>query len=469
MKGKNLSSVFRSFLALILALVMALSMSVFVYADEEAEEEDAATEEGTENTEEEQADDSNYVPAETVTPEGYDGETEVSQVGFYRDGRYVDYYNEHKADDKALPTIVIEGSQITSATAPYRLAVAGTDDQKLKERDTILIMDKEGALTYNVTVAETGMYMLGLDYFPLLGDGNGKDIELGVKVDGAYPHNDANRFSLKRNWTDESDEKPFDSIGNELYSKQVEYAKWLSKDVRDPDGVFDDGVMFYLTAGAHTLTLEFIAGYVALDKVTLHNNGGGISYLDYLTACDAEGAADVDVSFELETEDYIDKSESLIQPAYDRSDPKVSPYSISKTRLNVLGGESWNTNGQIVNWKITVPEDGYYTFGIRYRQSYVEDSVSYRRLYIDGEVPFAEANELGFPFGIGYHYTVLSDENGDAYKFYLTAGDHELSMEAVIGPMADIGRKAEDIVYQMNYIYRKIIIVTGTTPDTYRD
>ncbi|MBQ7935690.1 MAG: extracellular solute-binding protein, partial [Clostridia bacterium] len=37
------------------------------------------------------------------------------------------------------------------------------------------------------------------------------------------------------------------------------------------------------------------------------------------------------------------------------------------------------------------------------------------------------------------------------------------------GPMENVGRTAEDIVYQLNYIYRKIIIVTGTEPDTYRD
>ena len=35
--------------------------------------------------------------------------------------------------------------------------------------------------------------------------------------------------------------------------------------------------------------------------------------------------------------------------------------------------------------------------------------------------------------------------------------------------MAEVSRKTEDVVYQLNYIYRKIIMVTGTSPDTYRD
>lgn len=464
MKDKSASSFLRSFLAALLVFVMALSMATFAFAEEEPEE----TADETVNTEENEVEDAGpYVPAETVIPEGADTQSSVSVVGFYRSGRYVDYYNEHRADDVALPTILLEGNQVTSATAPYQSLAT------YEGRDQVLVMDGTGALTYTVEVAQTGMYAIELDYFPLLGDGNGKDYEFSVLIDGALPHNDASRFDLKRNWADEEEESPFDAIGNELYSKQVESAKWLRKQVRDPDGVFDDAVKFYLTAGVHTVTFDFASGILALDTVKFYNNGEEISYSEYIAEHDAMGATDAGEEFVFEAEDYIDKSESLIQPAYDRSDPKVTPYSISKTRLNVLGGESWNTNGQTVNWTIDVPESGYYSIGVRYRQSYVEDSVSYRRLYIDGEVPFAEANNIGFPFGIGYHYTVLggSDENGEEieYKFYLEKGQHTLSMEVVIGEMAEVSRQTEDIVYQLNYIYRKIIMVTGSNPDTYRD
>lgn len=464
MKDKNASSVLRSFLAAVMVVIMALSMSTFVFADEPLDA-------GTTGAETENADgnatSNSGASAETVTPEGGDKESEVSVVGFYRDGRYVDYYNEHIADDVAMPEILLDATQLAAATAPHEIK------DSYEGRNQVVVTTGTGELSYKVNVTKTGMYALNLVYFPLLGDGNGKDYELSVKVDGVLPHNDAARFSLKRNWTDEADENAFDDIGNELYSKQVESAKWLSKDIRDPDGVFDDPVKFYLTAGEHTITISFNTGVLALDSIRLHNEGDKMSYNDYLALNDANGAADSAESFVLEAEDFLDKSESLIQPAYDRSDPKVTPYSISKTRLNVIGGENWNTTGQTVNWTIDVPADGYYTLGIRYRQSYVEDSTSYRRLYIDGNVPFEEANTIGFPFGTGYQYKVIGgeDENGKdyAYKFYLTAGKHELSLEVVIGDMAKVSREAEDLVYQLNYIYRKIIIITGTSPDTYRD
>lgn len=475
MKDKNVLKRFSSLIAFVLVVVMAFTMASFVYADEVLDEETVAGESTEEagDVEEEVSEPVATKPAETVKPEGAgDNQSEVSVVGFHRDGRYVDYYEEHKADDVPRDyEIVIDATDITSATADHVIHET-FGNGKDNVRKTVLETTDVGELTYTIDVAETGMYALEIVYFPLVGDDTGKDYEFGVKIDGKYPHNDADRFLLKRNWTDAKDEIKFDSIGNELFASQIESAKWLAKDVRDPDGVFDDAVKFYLTKGKHTISIEYFAGVLALDSLRFYNEDQ-VSYEDYIAKHDMNGAKDAETEFLLEAEKYDDKSESLLQPAYDRSDPKVSPYSISKTRLNVFGGESWNTNGQIVNWTIDVPADGYYTIGFRYRQSYVEDTISYRRIYIDGEVPFDEANAVGFPFGVGYHYQLLGETNEndevDPYKFYLTKGKHSFSMEVVIGNMAEVSRKVEDIVYQLNYVYRKIIMVTTTEPDIYRD
>ena len=96
-----------------------------------------------------------YVPAETVTPEnGGSTTSEVSVVGFYREGRYVDYYAEHESDDVKLPEILISGDQITSATAPYEIAAS------YEGQDNVLVMSDEGTLVYTVNVAQTGLYAL---------------------------------------------------------------------------------------------------------------------------------------------------------------------------------------------------------------------------------------------------------------------------------------------------------------------
>ncbi len=466
--NKKMNSFWRSLLAMMLVLSMMATMSVVAFADdEEPEATDVAADiEGAETGE--TVEDAEPVPpAETVNSAEAENAGEVSVVGFYRDGRYVDYYAKYADQIAVMPEIKVPAESFTEVTAPSVVQPV------FEGRDQVLVMSDIGSITYKISVAKTGMYAMQLDYFQLLGDGNGKDYELAVYVDGELPHNDAGRFSLKRNWKDEDEERKKDSGDNELYSKQIEDPKWLSTSLRDPDGVFDDPALFYLTAGEHEIKLVFNQGILALDGIRFHNDGDAISYAEYLAQNDANGAVDADTHFNLETEDYDDKSESLIQPDFDRSDPKVTPYSISKTRLNVLGGESWNGNGQRVNWTIKVPKDGYYTIGVRYRQSYVEDSVTYRKIYIDDKIPFAEAETIGFPYGIGYQYKMIGgvDENGNdvSYKFYLTAGEHKFSMEGIIGPMEEVTRVSEDLVYQLNYIYRKIIIITGQSPDTYRD
>ena len=466
--NKKMNSFWRSLLAMVLVLSMMATMSVVAFADEEEPEAtDVVVDVESAETEEKGEESEPQLPAETVNASDAENADEVSVVGFYRDGRYVDYYTKYADKITAVPEIKVSADLFAELTAPAVVQPV------FEGRDQVLVMSDEGSITYKITVAETGMYAMQFDYFQLLGDGNGKDYELAVYVDGALPHNDADRFSLKRNWKDEDDERKKDSSDNELHSKQIEDPKWLSNSLRDPDGVFDDPAMFYLTAGEHEIKIVFNQGILALDAIRLYNDGEAISYADYLAENDANGAVDSDAHFYLQTENYDDKSESLIQPDFDRSDPKVTPYSISKTRMNVLGGENWNGNGQRVNWTINVPEDGYYTIGVRYRQSYVEDTVTYRKIYIDDVVPFAEAEIVGFPYGIGYQYKVIggTDENGNdvSYKFYLTAGEHKFSMEGVIGPMEEVTRVSEDLVYQLNYIYRKIIIITGQNPDVYRD
>ena len=66
----------------------------------------------------------------------------------------------------------------------------------------------------------------------------------------------------------------------------------------------------------------------------------------------------------------------------DRSDPKVTPYSVSKTTLNTFGGANWNTSLGRVNYTINVEESGYYELSFRYRQSFQRGATIYRRLYI---------------------------------------------------------------------------------------
>ncbi len=448
----SLKRMLRSSVCLLLVLIMALSMAVTAFAADE----------GTEGT------DDSYLGEQNAN-RGDSAQTESYLTGFVRKNLYNDYYEKYVDYDVALPTIEVDGVSFSSTTAPVK------NEAAYEGASGVAVISGVGDITFTVNVPTTGMYALKMNYFPII-DQTGNDIEIALKVDGKTPFEEAAALNLKRVWVNElvDGEISKDSVGNELLPNQIQQPRWVSKDLFDAEGRYLEAFRFYLTAGAHNVTISVESGAFGLDSFKLHNEGEKVSYDDYLNDAIANGAVDTDLQLEpIEAEKFTDKSDSLIQMAFDRSDAKNTPYSVSTTVYNTLGGTNWQKSGNRVNWTVEVPEDGLYEFSFRYRQSYQRGMASYRALYIDDEVPFAEAYCIAFDYKTGYQYMVAGrdTENGERedYKFYLTKGTHVISLEACIGEMSDTYREVESIIYQLNYIYRKIVLITGITPDTNRD
>lgn len=444
-----IKKMFRSSVCLLLALILCLSMGTVVFAAD-----------GTAET------DDSYLSGQVNTDSS---ETESYLTGFVRENLYNDYYDKYSEYDTTLPTVEVDGPAFNASTAKVKA------EASYEGAASVAVIEGAGELTYTINVPTTGMYALQMNYFPIINE-NGNDIEIALKVDGKTPFEEAAALNLKRVWINElvDGQISTDSIGNELLPNQIQKPRWVSKDLYDAEGRYLESFKFYLTAGAHTITVKVENGEFGLDSLVLHNEGAKISYDEYLYDAIASGAQDTSVQLKpIEAEQFTDKSDSIIQMAFDRSDARVTPYSISTTKYNTLGGTNWQKSGNRVNWTIEVPEDGLYELSFRYRQSYQRGMSSYRALYIDDEVPFAEAYCLAFDYKTGFQYMVAGREleNGEVenYKFYLTKGTHTLSLEASIGEMSNTYREVESIIYQLNYIYRKIVLITGITPDTNRD
>ena len=63
---------------------------------------------------------------------------------------------------------------------------------------------------------------------------------------------------------------------------------------------------------------------------------------------------------------------------------------------------------------------------------------SNRRLYVNGEVPCLEANQIKFYYDTDWSITTPKSENGDDLYFYLQAGTNTISLEAVPGEIGEI-------------------------------
>ena len=187
-------------------------------------------------------------------------------------------------------------------------------------------------------------------------------------------------------------------------------------------------------------------------------------------AWDASGAGNAsDAVVRIEAENAVKTSSQMLYPRQDQSSPAVYPSSPKLLLNNTIGGDSWKEAGQWIEWEFDAPATGYYNIATYCKQNFVRGIDVCRKIYIDGEVPFAEMNDYGFSYEQNWREEIIADEEGNPYCFYLEAGKHTIRMEVVLGDMAEIISTVQETVQQLNALYRSVIYITGVAPDKYRD
>ena len=331
-----------------------------------------------------------------------------------------------------------------------------------------LYTDTESTVTWKVNVPEAGFYNLYLEYITV--ESRGVAIERSVYINGELPFDDAGNIIFTRTWTDASEPK-VDNQGNEIRPSQVEVYKWQSTFCKDDMGYIINPYQFYFEAGENTITMEGVNEPMVLKKLTLAAIDDSVTYEEYLANCPGEGNSETNINYVqvVQGEDSTIRSESSLYAKYDKSAPNTQPYSVTNTILNYVGGETWCSAGQWIEWEFSVPEDGYYNITVKGRQNYARGSVSSRTVYIDGEIPFEEMEEISFEYENDWNNLTLADADGNPYKIYLTEGTHTIRLEATLGGSGILLEELEDSIYRLNQIYRKLLVYTGATPDQYRD
>jgi ABC-type glycerol-3-phosphate transport system substrate-binding protein len=136
---------------------------------------------------------------------------------------------------------------------------------------------------------------------------------------------------------------------------------------------------------------------------------------------------------------------------------------------NTIGDASWSQALQTLTWEINVENDGWYKLGIKGRQQEMRGFYSNRRIYIDGEVPCEEFNQVKFYYSTDWSVVTPQNEDGEDVYVYLSAGTHELTMEVIPGEIGESMRQLDDVVLKVNTYYRKILMITSSNPDKYTD
>lgn len=388
--------------------------------------------------------------------QGADLSADVGDIS--RENTYSDYLSAHADGDCPDAEIAVDLVNPIEAEGIGLCSYQG--------QDNVLMTDEKSSVTYAVTVEQAGWYCLSFDYCTVAS--RGIDAERCIRINGEVPFRGADTQSFCRNWTDEPTEiGKTDNQGNEIRPTQIEVCQWQTKYAEDSNSGYEtEPYRFWFAQGENTLTLEASTEPLVFRSIRLVPVPTTADYAAYAAA--QPGSDLAAWSGIVQGEEAQLRSSQSLYATYDHSSPNTTPYSIGTSVLNMIGGTSWTTNGQWIEWQIDIPEDGIYNIAIKGRQNYTRGQSASRKLLIDGKVPFAEVSELRFQYDNDWQMKTLGDENGD-YGFYLTKGTHSIRLQVTLGEIGSTVGKMEDSIYRLNQMYRKLLVIMGRTPDKYRD
>lgn len=375
---------------------------------------------------------------------------------------YTDYIAKYEKAILPEREIIIKASEYASAEGDGFEIVNDYEGQQGASLKT----GEQGTVNWEVNVPETGLYHISAQYYPIAGKTS--SIERSLLIDGNVPFDEAAYLQFDRIWDNELEEIKQDNRGNDLRPKQIEKPEWREVIFKDFEGYYEQPFQFYLTAGKHTISFVAQREPMMIHQLKLFQYQKPVTYEDTLKRYQNEGFKDSqDVLVAIQGEDATAKSSPTLYPQTERSSPAVSPYSASHTKVNTIGGYNWRIPGQWIEWEMDVPETGLYKIAFKSKQNFVRGIYSTRRLTIDGEVPFEEMESVPFRYSSDYQLNVMGGK--EPYLFKLEKGKHILRLETSLGEFAPLIREVEESLYNLNAMYRKILMITGASPDQLRD
>ncbi len=281
-----------------------------------------------------------------------------------------------------------------------------------------------------------------------------------LRVDRALPAEDARRVIFPLYYRNSTNEFPLDRYGNQTLIPPVRLARWTRTFMRDVDFSRKYPLAIHLTAGEHEFQFTLNRQTLLLGSIYLQPFSPEKPYQQYLEEI---GAADTSgVLVELEAEWPAYKNNVSIRPLSSRS-LEVTPYDTYQLLLNTMGGESWQSSGSAVYYEVGVPQDGLYLITLRVLQNTKNNFTVFRRITVNGEVPFDEFNTVPFVYSTDWVNVTLP------YRVYLHAGVNVIGLEATTSPYDTAMTNIRQSINDINNLSLEIKHLTGNQTDRYRE
>ena len=457
---------------------------------------------------------------------GFDTEEMLELLNAISYREYIQEYADVKRADGVIVVDAIENVNVEKTDIDVASNIDTFDGVKA------LLTPGTGEVSWTVTVPETAKYTVKIVCYAL-DDGKVNSVERIFKINGKVPFSEARYLNIKKNWVNEyvdaiymGDENESvlkaraDEIGlehgvdasgnlifvypdvwtsdivefceeyeirfmkldinkNELRPTAYQCPTWTEYVIDDSTGYYTDAFEFVLFEGENTISLEGKNAPMAIKEIVLIPAERMDTYEEYLAKHADKPAGSGKVK--LEGEYFVSASDKTIYPVEEAASAATSPHDPSRTLLNIVGGEKWQTAGQTVSYKFRVDASGMYDIVTRFRQNVLDGMFVNRSLAIysegiaEGEdgyyngAPFEEAKKLTYNYNDEWQMTQATDGEQN-FSFYFAEGvTYTIVFEVALGDMGEVINTIQECLNAINSDYLSIIQLTGATPDAYRN
>ena len=353
-----------------------------------------------------------------------------------------------------------------------------------------IYIPQTGTVTWEFDVADAGNYVIEIRYCQAGNKTN--SIERVFYINGLVPFSEARSIVLSKVWTydyeiDENGNKQFKreelkdgELGNDIRPNVEQSPQWVTYAISDSNGYYSSPFEFYFPDGKNTISFESQREPVVISSITLRPATDLPTYEEYLESLKAQGitpennkpSSGSTVYIHAEAPDYV--SAVTMYPVNDRTSSLTNGLTGEQsswyTKLNTAGKEKWQNVGEWMSYTVKVESSGFYSLAVRYKQALLSGMYVSRRIYINGEVPFAEANNCRFPYTSEWETIYLNDGSDKPFEFYFEAGkEYEIKLEVGLGEMGSIVQDVGESLANINSCYLEILKLTGSTPDANRN
>jgi len=223
-----------------------------------------------------------------------------------------------------------------------------------------------------------------------------------------------------------------DRYGNEVVPEQYRVNIDLYSILEDAKRIESEPLIFEFKKGRNSLNLKNLKSDITIKGIYLIEPKKLIGYDEYIKKF-SNFSQD---NLMIEAEDLVLKSDFTSSIGNEQT-PEITPYEITKKRLNNILEETFSSSGQKIMWVFNIENPGLYKIAFRYKQTVNKGIPSYRSIKIDGEIPFKELEFYPFNY-TGYKWTTETlSNNSKPYYIYLDKGLHVLTLEVVTGPFEE--------------------------------